>query len=299
MARPLKVGLDYFELDCQLDDKIRLIQAEFGLIGFAVVVKLFQKIYGTNGYYCEWNDDISVLFASENGLSGSSSVDMINEIVKACIRRGIFSAELFKKYSVLTSSGIQKRYLNATSKREKIELKKEYLLLTDGINSKNVVINSVSDVINSVSYVRNTQSRVEKSKEEKSRVKESKGEKRKEKNTAAPEGFSSNQMIEEKYFSAKLEEAVKTWIAYKKEKHKSYKQIGLKQLLTKIEQEVDLIGDDGVISTIEKSITNNWDGLFFDEKKPDKKNNRTPTARSDERGAAALLHMMKEGKFDE
>ena len=31
MARPIKEGLDYFELDCQLEEKVRLIQAEFGL----------------------------------------------------------------------------------------------------------------------------------------------------------------------------------------------------------------------------------------------------------------------------
>ena len=46
MARPVKEGLDYFELDCHMEEKVRLIQAEFGLKGFAIVVKLYQKIYG-------------------------------------------------------------------------------------------------------------------------------------------------------------------------------------------------------------------------------------------------------------
>ena len=40
MARPNKAGLDYFELDCHLDEKVRLIQAEFGLKGFAVVYQI-------------------------------------------------------------------------------------------------------------------------------------------------------------------------------------------------------------------------------------------------------------------
>ena len=31
MARPLKEGIDYFSLDCYMDDKIKMIQAEFGL----------------------------------------------------------------------------------------------------------------------------------------------------------------------------------------------------------------------------------------------------------------------------
>lgn len=37
MARPLKQGLDYFPLDCQVDVKFELVEAEFGLTGFGVV----------------------------------------------------------------------------------------------------------------------------------------------------------------------------------------------------------------------------------------------------------------------
>ena len=44
MARPLKDGVDYFPLDTVLDTKFELIEAEYGLTGFAVVVKLLQKI---------------------------------------------------------------------------------------------------------------------------------------------------------------------------------------------------------------------------------------------------------------
>ncbi len=161
-GRPNKAGLDYFELDCHMNDKVRLIQAEYGLKGFAVVVKLYQTIYGQKGYYCEWNNDILLLFMSENGLS-SDSKNLINAIISACIRRNIFSEELFKKYGILTSEGIQKRYLNATSKREVIILKKEYLLVNVE-NRKNVVINSISDGRNSINSVRNSQSKEEKSK---------------------------------------------------------------------------------------------------------------------------------------
>lgn len=165
MARPTKTGLDYFELDCQLEEKVRLIQAEFGLKGFAVVVKLYQKIYGGFGYYCEWNDDALLLFMSENGLS-SDNKNLIEEIVSACIRRNIFSKELFEHFGILTSEGVQKRYLNATVRREKVELKKEYLLVSVGKNNVNVYINSINVNKNPVNVCKNSQSRVEKSKEE-------------------------------------------------------------------------------------------------------------------------------------
>lgn len=168
-GRQNKVGLDYFELDCHMDEKVRLIQAEYGLKGFAVFVKLLQEIYGGHGYYCEWTQDRELLFASENGLS-NGSLQLLRDIVSACIRRNIFSERLYKEYGVLASAGIQKQYLKATVKREVVELKKEYLLISIPENRSNVVINSISDGINSISDGRNEQSRVEKSREENKRI---------------------------------------------------------------------------------------------------------------------------------
>ena len=167
MARPVKEGLDYFELDCHMEEKVRLIQAEFGLKGFAIVVKLYQKIYGGFGYYCEWNEDSLLLFMSENGVSSRDEKNLISEIVAACIRRNIFSEKLFKEFGILTSYGVQKRYLNAVSRREKVELIKEYLLISVGKNQDNVCINSINVNRNSVNVCNNSQSREEKSREDK------------------------------------------------------------------------------------------------------------------------------------
>ena len=164
-GRDYKVGLDYFELYCHLDDEVKLVQAEYGLKAFAVIVKLWQKIYGERGYYCEWNNDVLLLFMSENGMTGDSK-NLVNDIVSACIRRNIFSENLFKKFGILTSSGVQKRYLKATSKRERVELIKEYLLISVGENNKNVVIKSISGGRNTENDDGNTQSKEEKSRED-------------------------------------------------------------------------------------------------------------------------------------
>ena len=161
-GRQNKVGLDYFELDCQMEEKVRLIQAEYGLKGFAVFVKLLQKIYGERGYYCEWTQDSELLFMSENGLD-SGCLQLLREIVSACIRRNIFSERLYKEYGILTSSGVQKQYLKATVKREVVDLKKEYLLISVPKNRTNVVINSISSTGNSINDGINSHSRVEKS----------------------------------------------------------------------------------------------------------------------------------------
>lgn len=121
----MKCGLEYFALDVNLDDKIALIEAEFGLTGFAVIVKLFQKIYGQQGYYCDWNDDVSVLFCKQNGIS----CENVSEIVNSAMKRGIFNREMFDRYSILTSSGIQKRYLKAVSRRVSVDINEKYILV--------------------------------------------------------------------------------------------------------------------------------------------------------------------------
>lgn len=119
-----------------MDDKFALIEAEFGLKGFAVIVKLFQRIYGQQGYYCEWTNEVALLFGRSCGLGDN----VVSDIVAAAIRRGIFDKDIFEKYQVLTSAGIQRRYLEAVSRRKIVEVKKQYLLLRNTENFKNVHI---------------------------------------------------------------------------------------------------------------------------------------------------------------
>lgn len=133
-----KEGLDYFPLDCLLNEKFELIEAEFGLTGFAVVVKMLQRIYGVRGYYCEWNNEVALLFGRSCGTGGN----VVSEIIEASVRRGIFSEELFNKYHILTSKGIQERYFEAVSRRKEVQVKNEYLLIKVSNLYKNVSIST-------------------------------------------------------------------------------------------------------------------------------------------------------------
>lgn len=163
-------GIPYFPLDVYVDDKIRLIEAEFGLKGFAVIVKLYQKIYGGFGYYCEWTKDVGLLFSQDVG-EGYSSV---SEIVSAAIRRGIFDNDLYEKYNILTSQGVQKRYFSAVSRRKQINVKSEYLLINVEQFSKNVNISSENVSRNTKNAYNFEQSKEKKTKANKSIVNESK-----------------------------------------------------------------------------------------------------------------------------
>ena len=162
-------GINYFPLNVHLDDKFELIEAEFGLKGFAIVVKLFQKIYGQQGYYCEWTEDVALLFGKNVGLGG----DAVSEIVRAAIKRGIFDSELYDKYQILTSRGMQERYFEAVSRRKEVEVKKEYLLIKVDQIYKNVRILNENVNISSKNVNISEQKKVEESK-----VKEKKAEER-------------------------------------------------------------------------------------------------------------------------
>lgn len=161
-----KAGLDYFPLDVTMDSKIELIEAEFGLTGFGVVVHLLQEIYGKAGYYIEWTNEVALLFARKVGLGGSA----ISEIVEASIRRGMFDKELYDKYQVLTSKGIQKRYFEAVSRRKQLEVDLNILLVDYTQFLRNVDIKKVNVNILSKNADKNKQSKVEESKVEESKV---------------------------------------------------------------------------------------------------------------------------------
>lgn len=169
----MKSGIDYFPLDVALDEKFELIEAEFGLTGFGVVVKLLQKIYGGQGYYVEWTNEVALLFAKRVGLGGG----VVSEIVEASVKRGIFDKTLYDKYHILTSKGIQKRYFEAVGRRKSVEVEGVYLLVNAADFSKNASI----AVKNVDIFPRNAdisqRSKVEESSVEKSRGKESRVEK--------------------------------------------------------------------------------------------------------------------------
>lgn len=124
-------GVNYFPLDVHLEDKVNLIEAEFGLVGFAVVIKLYQKIYGTNGYYTTWNNEVGLLLASKINLD----IKRLNRIIEKCIERDIFSKDMYDKFSILTSKGIQKRFFTITKRRKESDINWDYILL----NSNDII----------------------------------------------------------------------------------------------------------------------------------------------------------------
>ncbi len=123
MARTPKKGLDYFPHDCQQDLEMEYIESIFGLTGYAVYFKLLEIIYKHDGYYVEWIEKNESIFCKKIGLER----DRFKVILDKLIEVEYFCDSLYQKHSILTSNGIQKRYLEATKKRKSVLLLKKYI----------------------------------------------------------------------------------------------------------------------------------------------------------------------------
>lgn len=188
MARPMKDGVDYFPMDIGFmqDKKVKLIKGEFGAKGIVVLLQLLCSIYGGSGYFEQWDEDDCLLMSE--GVDGDMSTQLIQEVVQGCVRRSIFDSRVYSMFGVLTSKGIQRRYLRAVSTRDYIEIFSEYWLLdindkkdvpagiSKKITFKNVSlqINPDKTQINSVDLQIYPQSKVKNSREENSREEERK-----------------------------------------------------------------------------------------------------------------------------
>lgn len=151
MARPNKIGLDYFPLDVDIfdDEKMTAISGEFGIKGEITVIKLLCAIY-KNGYFVLWNDLFK--FKLARNLPGMSP-ELIESIVNRLVLWEFFDKALFDSVKVLTSKGIQKRYFEA-SRRRKITRDLPYLLIDEVCGCEgNETLSSVDGLMDARSTV--------------------------------------------------------------------------------------------------------------------------------------------------
>jgi hypothetical protein len=152
MARPFKSGVDYFPLNVTMDDDVELLEAKHGLIGFGVLVKLYQKIYANN-YWIKWDNKTLIVFSNRVNVCKNE----VNAIINSCLEWNIFDKNLFDTFQILTSRGIQNRFFEITKRRKEVEAIQEYLLIdfTEKENENIVFVN-----INPVNVSKSTQSKV-------------------------------------------------------------------------------------------------------------------------------------------
>ncbi len=168
MARKNKIGLDYFSHDVEMfnDIKIKFIKAKHGLIGYAIFLRLLENIYKENGYFIQIDDKFNILFADDNKLD----IDVYINVLNDCINENLFNKEIYDKYKVLTSKRIQLNFLAGSERRKSIELKKEFLLLTDDL-LENDNIKIIDVYINEIDSDISTQKEIERKKKIENEIK--------------------------------------------------------------------------------------------------------------------------------
>lgn len=127
MARPIKRGLDYFPLDIDFfnDIKVRKLIKYQGGKAVAVYTHLLCNIY-RNGYYLVWDDELPFIISEVTGYDEA----YIQEAIKCCMNIGLFSKKLFDEERIITSKGIQSRYEMVCKSGNKKAIVSEYNLVS-------------------------------------------------------------------------------------------------------------------------------------------------------------------------
>lgn len=139
-------GIDYFPLDTGFlrDKKVLLIKGKYGAKGILILIHILCRIYEEHGYYINWDEDDC--FLSADAIGSGVSPELTTQVVNECVVRSMFDEQLYNEFGILTSHGIQWRFIRAAKKRENIEFYQEYFLL-DTSNPKDVpkgILNKVT-----------------------------------------------------------------------------------------------------------------------------------------------------------
>lgn len=129
MARPVKIGIEYFSLDVDIfeDEKVIPVSSEFGAKGECIIIRVLCAIY-RNGYFAECSEAFKFKIAKQANLPES----LVSEVISGLVRWGFFNKTVFDSFGVLTSRRIQKNWKTATRKRvEKNDLDYWILELPD------------------------------------------------------------------------------------------------------------------------------------------------------------------------
>ena len=253
MGRNKKEGLDYFpfEVDFFTDIKVRKLIKYQGGKAVTVYALLLCFIY-KSGYYLRWDQELPFIVSEQTGFEEV----YILEVIKSCLTLGLFSKELYESNQILTSKGIQDRYIYICNiSKRKVVISPEFNISSEKmrISSEEIGIYSEEMPINSE---KSTQSKVKESKKEKE-LSNDNSQKESPKAVSKPASKVDLSFVAPGYLEIFTE-----WLDYKRARRESYNTpMGLKKCYSHL---LNLSSNDvGKAKLIvEQSIANNYAGLF-------------------------------------
>lgn len=153
MGRNYKQGLDYFPMDTDIfqDIRIRKLIKRQGGKAVAVYTLLLCTIY-RNGYYIVWDQELPFIFSELTGFDEA----YILEVFKSCLSLGLFDKGTFDRHNVVTSAAIQVRYIRILQSLRRTAPVDRFNLIddpADNISSEETPISSEEIVISSEEIV--------------------------------------------------------------------------------------------------------------------------------------------------
>ena len=137
------MGLDYFNIDINIfsDGKILKLMNRYGPIGFVSYITILAHVYA-NGYYLEYSiEDTTQLLLSRIGGKYFSGRNKIQELILFLAHIDLIDMKMLNQH-VVTSKGIQKRFVKMTKKRQNQDLSKYWIILDE----------NVSDVVQAIDF---------------------------------------------------------------------------------------------------------------------------------------------------
>ncbi|MCE7072005.1 DUF4373 domain-containing protein [Dyadobacter sp. CY327] len=276
MARPILEGLDYFPLDVDFFDepKLLLVEEDLGMEGGYIAIRLFCWIY-RDSYYAKWSNDMSVVFARRIGHQMTS--EKINSVITSMLKRGLLSKRLYDDFNILTSKGIQSRWLRISQQaKRKASILPEYNLLEIDVEDKKKEVTELEEiritseetaVSSEETNICQEETAPKKELSTQRKVKESKVEKRKEKKSK--EVIIKTPVFDSSLFdlphkSEAFKESFKDFCSQREDRALTNKKtahltdLAVKRILKKLAQEKEEIA----IMMLDRAIIKAWDDVY-------------------------------------
>ena len=132
-----------FDVDVFEDEKIIQLVDRLGLNAFVVFFAVCQRAYGARGYYLPWPAGEAVMI--RRALGSEVTGQYISDVVDLGRDLGLFHADTFAQYGVLTSRAIQRNFVVVLQRRRRKEVFRGIWLLSEAESGSAVLVDANED----------------------------------------------------------------------------------------------------------------------------------------------------------
>lgn len=122
-----KLGMKWFPFPTFNDNILQSFILKYNHKGIASLIAIYQRLFGLEGYYLDYNEDVARLVAREACVTEG----VVSEIVNHLVGKGYFDKTQFEEHHILTSTYVQTEFLKSVNRRLSNiigSLKKDYIL---------------------------------------------------------------------------------------------------------------------------------------------------------------------------